>query len=371
MRADGILGTVRSIFRAELVNRAFGDPGVLVDLKFERRAMLFDIGDIAVLPTRILLRVSDVFVSHTHMDHFSGFDHLLRVCLGRDRGVTLYGPEKFITHLEHKLAAYTWNLVENYETEFVLVAHEIDSRGLVQRARFRSTNRFQREALPGGAASEGVLLETPLFRVRSVPLEHHDITSLAFAFEESVHINVLKNRLDDLRLPTGPWLTELKKRVREGAADSTRIRVQWRTRSGPRVQEMELGELKQKVLEFVPGQKICYVTDVADNERNQAALATFLQGADLLFIEAVFLDSDRAHAERKAHLTARAAGAIARAAGVKSAVPFHFSPRYLGREADLRGEFAEAWLYPQNGTDGPRPCEAIRSGCRREEPASD
>jgi ribonuclease Z len=63
------------------------------------------------------------------MDHFSGFDHLLRVCLGRDRGVSLYGPEKFITHLEHKLAAYTWDLVENYETEFVIVAHGTEEAG--------------------------------------------------------------------------------------------------------------------------------------------------------------------------------------------------------------------------------------------------
>ena len=32
-----------------------------------------------------------------------------------------------------------------------------------------------------------------------------------------------------------------------------------------------------------------------------------------------------------------------------SAVPFHFSPRYLGREAELRREFADAWLQPKNG----------------------
>jgi ribonuclease Z len=348
--ADGILNRVRPIFHAQLINRTFGDPGVLIDLQFERRAILFDIGDISVLPTRKLLRVSDVFVSHTHMDHFSGFDHLLRVCLGRDRGVSLYGPDKFISHLEPKLAAYTWNLVENYQTEFVILAHEIDKRGCVQRAQFRSTRRFQREPLADVSAAQGVLLETPLFRVRSVALEHHDITSLAFAFEESVHINVWKSRLDALRLPTGPWLTELKKRVREGAPDSTPIKVQWRTRHGAHVQELALGELKRKVLEFVPGQKICYVTDVADNERNRNALAAFLQGADLLFIEAVFLDADRAHAERKAHLTARGAGAIARAAGIKSAVPFHFSPRYLGREAELREEFEEALLHAPGAT---------------------
>jgi ribonuclease Z len=94
---------------------------------------------------------------------------------------------------------------------------------------------------------------------------------------------------------------------------------------------------------------IGYVTDVADNERNRNALAAFLKGTDLLFIEAVFLDSDRAHAERKAHLTARAAGAIVRAAGTKAAVPFHFSPRYLGREAELRQELDDAWLHAQSG----------------------
>jgi ribonuclease Z len=343
---------VRPIFHAQLVNRTFGDPGVIVDLQFERRAILFDIGDISALPTRKLLRVSDVFVSHTHMDHFSGFDHLLRVCLGRNRGVSLYGPDKFMSHLEHKLAAYTWNLVENYQTEFVILAHEIDHRGCVQRAQFRSTRRFQREALAATSAAQGVLLETPLFRVRSVALEHHDIISLAFAFEESTHINVWKNRLDALRLPTGPWLTELKKRVREGAPDTTPIKVHWRTRDGAHDRELQLGELKRKVLEFVPGQKICYVTDVADNERNRDALTTFLKGADLLFIEAVFMDADREHAERKAHLTARAAGAIARGAGVKAAVPFHFSPRYLGREADLREEFEDAWLRASQGDGG-------------------
>ena len=87
---------MRPIFNAQLVNRTFGEPGVYLDLKFERRALLFDIGDITALSTRKLLRLSDVFVSHTHMDHFAGFDHMLRVCLGRDTGVRLHGPQSFI-----------------------------------------------------------------------------------------------------------------------------------------------------------------------------------------------------------------------------------------------------------------------------------
>jgi ribonuclease Z len=154
---------------------------------------------------------------------------------------------------------------------------------------------------------------------------------------------VWKNRLDELGLPTGPWLTELKEQVRAGAPDETLIKVHWRTRSGARDELIALGELKAKVLEFVPGQKVCYVTDVADRPHNRATLARLLRGTDLLFIEAVFLDEDRDQAMRKDHLTARAAGEIARDAAVRMAVPFHFSPRYLEREADLRREFEQAW----------------------------
>lgn len=340
-------GSMRPIFDARLVNRTFGDPGVLVDLKFERRALLFDIGDVSVLPTRKLLRVSDVFVSHTHMDHFAGFDHLLRVCLGRDTGVRLYGPENFIAQLEHKLAAYTWNLVQNYLTDFVVTAHELGADGRMARAQFRSRGRFEREPLPPKEAPEGVLLETSSFRVRTVPLDHHGIPSLAFAFEERTHINVWKNRLEELGLPSGPWLTHLKEQVRAAAAEDTPITVHWRTRSGGHDVTIPLGELKSKVLEFAPGQRVCYVTDVADSPHNREVLAAFLRGADLLFIEAVFLEVDRRQAERKAHLTARAAGEIARAAAVRAAVPFHFSPRYLGQEDDLRREFESAWHDPK------------------------
>jgi ribonuclease Z len=331
---------MRPIYQAELVNPVFGDPGVYIDLKFENRALLFDIGDITRLPPRKLLRISDVFVSHTHMDHFAGFDHLLRVCLGRDTGVTLYGPPCFIDQVEHKLHAYTWNLVENYASDFTIDAHELHDDGSVHRARFRSHHRFEREALPDATAAEGVLLEEAQFQVRARAFDHHGLPSLSFSFEEHTHINVWKNKLDEIGLPTGPWLTELKRKVRERASDDTPITVQWRTREGSREETYALGELKQKVLEFVPGQRVCYVTDVAGHEDNTRALIEFLRDADLVFIEAVFLEADAQHAAKKAHLLAKHSGAIARLAGVKAAVPFHFSTRYYGHDEDVRREFA-------------------------------
>jgi ribonuclease Z len=334
---------MRPIFHAKLVNGVWGDPGVCIDLKFQRRAILFDVGDVRALATRVLLRVSDLFVSHTHMDHFAGFDHLMRVCLGRDTGVRLYGPPNFLSQVEHKLAAYTWNLVQNYAVDFVIEAHELRLDGSVARARFRSREQFRRESLPDASAPDGVLCEDEHFRVRAIALEHHDIMSLAFRFEEGTHINVWKNRLEARALPTGPWLTELKKQVRAGAPDATPIGIKWRTRDGSREQTFPLGELKRDVLEFVPGQNVCYVTDLSGNPRNTARIVEFATHADLLFIEAVFLETDAELAARKSHLTAAQAGSIARMARVKEAQPFHFSSRYRDDESGHRAEFLRAW----------------------------
>jgi len=203
---------MRAMFSPELVNQPFGDPGLFVDFNFEHRALLFDLGDLAPLAPKKLLRVSDVFVSHTHMDHFAGFDLLLRICLGRPTSIRLYGPPGFADQVEHKLAAYTWNLVENYPGDFFVDAWEVDPDWQASGIRMRCRRRFEREPLEPMDCTDGVLCDEAGFRVRAAFLDH-GIPSLGFALEEKVHINVWKNRLADLGLAVGPWLKELKDAV--------------------------------------------------------------------------------------------------------------------------------------------------------------
>lgn len=135
---------MRPVFHPSLVNGPFGDPGLYVEFLFERRALLFDLGDLHALPARKLLRVSHVFVSHTHMDHFTGFDQLLRICLGRGKRLTLFGPPGFIEQVQHKLAAYTWNLVQNYAAGFIIEVHEIHPDGSAIRAELPCQQAFRR-----------------------------------------------------------------------------------------------------------------------------------------------------------------------------------------------------------------------------------
>jgi len=333
---------MHALFKPSLVNDAFGDPGLYVDFCDERRALLFDLGDIARLLPRHLMRLSHVFVTHTHMDHFSGFDHLLRVMLGRKAGIVMFGGPNFLTQVEHKLGAYTWNVVHRYEVELVIDAREIGVDGGGQRALFSSRRRFAREAGASFERADDVVHNEATFRVRGRFVDH-DIPCVAYVLEEKARVIVAKDRLAALGVSTGAWLRELKHAVLTGAPDETPIQVQWRDRHGEHAMTRQVGELRHLILDIVPGQRIGYVTDLRYTEPNVETLSQLMHDVDLLFIESVFLDEDKSHGLRKNHLTARQAGLIARRIGARAVVPFHFSPRYEGRSAALIAEVQAAW----------------------------
>ncbi|HEY3583000.1 MAG TPA: MBL fold metallo-hydrolase [Casimicrobiaceae bacterium] len=334
---------MRWLFEPQITNAAFGDPGLYVDFRDERRALLFDVGDITALQPRKLMRLSHVFVTHTHMDHFAGFDHLLAVILGRKPRLTLVGGPDFVARVEHKLCAYAWNVVHRYD-ELVLDVCEIEPDGRGQWARFSTRTNFVREATSSFVLDDDVIHDEATFRIRARFVDH-DIPCLSYAIEEKAHVNVAKDRLDALGVATGAWLRDLKHAVLSGVPDSTPIEVAWRDRNGDHAMTRSVGELRHLILDVVAGQKIGYATDLRYSEANVATLADLFRGADVLFIECVFLDEDAEHGARKNHLTAGQAGRIARLAGAKAVRPFHFSPRYEGREAELVAELRAAWLH--------------------------
>jgi ribonuclease Z len=327
---------VRPLLHPYLVNGRTGDPAVYVDALFASRAMLFDIGDIAALPPRKILRLEQVFVSHTHIDHFVGFDRLLRLMVGREKTVRMFGPAGFLDHVDHKLHGYQWNLAGSYDPELVFEVTEVVSAKVARTARFRLKTGFAKEGVGDAAVVNGVIHGGGTFHVATAMLEHRDTTSLGFAIKETAHANVWKNRLQDLQLPVGPWLQNLKRAVLADEPPDTLISVG--TSGGARA----LGELRDAVA-VTPGQKIGYVTDVADTPANRSAILALVAGADILFIEAVFARDDADLAQRSGHLTTTAAGEIARAAGVGRVEPFHFSARYSGDHSRLLEEVTTAF----------------------------
>lgn len=354
---------MRHLFEARLVNDAFGDPGLYIDFRDERRALLFDLGDIAALPPRKLLRVSHVFVSHTHMDHFVGFDQMLRVVLGRKPQLALMGGPGFVDQLEHRLRAYTWNVVHRYTVELVLDVREVGTDGRGLRARFSSRTGFAREPAPPFECVEDVLHDDALFRVRGRFVDH-EMPCLAFVVEEKPRPRVAKDRLAALGVRTGPWLRELKLALMAAAPPDTMIRLHWRDREGEHEMSRSVGELSGVFLDTAPGRRIGYATDLRFTEANRRTLAALLAGVDQLFIESVFLEADADHALRKNHLTARQAGQIARELGARAVLPFHFSPRYEQRAGALVAEVLAAWsgAPARDGGPGPDCARSMRAG---------
>ena len=379
---------MRTTLDPRLVDPSGFEPGLVIDVRDERRALLFDLGEIDRLAPRLLLRVTHAFVTHAHMDHFAGFDHWLALGLGRVPRLVLWGGPGFVDRVEHKLQAYTWNVVHRYEVPMTIEAHALGEDGTRTHARFESRRNFAREDAPvatstasgtsrttspnsassanranraddsgntiGASGATGdasarnggaLLLDEPLFRVRAVIVDH-EMPVLAFAIDEKAQVRVAADRIAAAGLTTGPWLRELKQAVLAGAPDDTAIDVAWNDRAGAHAERRTVGELRPLVLDTVPGRRIGYVTDLRHTPVNIDQLARLLDDVDLLYIEAVFLDADRAHAARKNHLTAREAGSIARHLRAKKVVPFHHSPRYRGREAIVRAEVEAFWRRP-------------------------
>ncbi|MGB8279005.1 MAG: ribonuclease Z [Methylovirgula sp.] len=344
---------MRPLLHPTLLNGRFGDPVLCLETLFEKQIMLCDLGTVDALSPRQIQRVEHIFVSHTHIDHFFGFDRILRILVGRQKQVRLYGPPDFADRVWHKLHGYQWNLAASYLCDLSFVVTEIDPSFVTRTVSFRMKNAFAPEEIGCGFSAGGLILDGPSFRVLTAVLEHRT-PCLAFAIEEVAHVNIWKTELAKLGLPVGPWLHDLKRAVLDNAPDDLRMRIEAPgLANGSR--EIELGALRN-VYRVTPGQKIGYVTDIADTADNRRGVIQLVGGADILFIEAPFAGADRALAVERAHLTTVAAGDIARAAKARHVEPFHFSPRYAGQEQRMVAEVAEAFAgvgRPETAREGP------------------
>jgi ribonuclease Z len=336
---------VNPSFSSYLVNDVFGDPGVYVEIRWSKRALLFDAGQNDSLgPTR-LLRANDIFISHTHMDHFIGLDAVVRVALGRGKKLRLYGPPGLIDNVQGKLRGYTWNLVDGYPLS--IEVHEFHAQ-MVRQAFFHANNGFLLSEQPTRplASPEGTalftILEDPMFTVKAIALNHR-IPSFAYSLEEQFHINVNKQKLHEADLPVGSWLRDVKQYIWQGQPDEFRFTATLYDEHRREDREFLLGEVKERFLTISRGQKIAYVVDARYDEDNEAKIVALAQGADTLYCESPYLDDDAEKARDRYHLTARQAGIMARKAQVRDLVVFHFSPRYTGQGEVLEREATEAF----------------------------
>jgi ribonuclease Z len=325
-------------FHPRLINGPLDDPGLYIPFLFENRSIIFDLGDTRQLSAKDLLKISHAFITHTHVDHFIGFDRILRVSLGREKNLHLFGPQGFFKNVEGKLAAYSWNLVKNYKYRLGLQLTEVHRDYLLTRE-YLCQNEFSPTREATQYPFQNVLYEEPAFKICAAVLDH-GIPCLGLAIKERFHVNINKDRLVALGIQTGPWLTDFKQALYEDRD----LESQFEIKFGPeKIQRFKLGVLADQIAMITPGQKITYITDVAYTAANTEKIILLAKDSDHLFIEAAFLQAHKDMAAKKNHLTARQAGILAARAGVKQFTTFHFSSRYTHQEHLLQAEARQAY----------------------------
>lgn len=319
-------------FTAQLGGGKKGDPTLLVKLTGLKNHFLFDCGD-TQFQNSIFRKIGHLFVTHTHMDHFIGFDKLIRLNLTNDRIITVYGPPGINEHVRHKLQGYSWNITDRLSLK--IISAELFSKD-------NSTYLYEaRDGFKQKKLVETIDSELPFFsediKIKATVLDHR-IPSIAYSIEENIKHSVMKNKLDEMGFKPGPWVGQLKKAVVE--KNDITLEIDGKFYSSKVLSEQLL--IPKETL------KITYVVDAGYTIQNREKIISLASKSNYFYCEAYFLERDKDRAVEAFHLTAKQTGMLAREAGVKNLIPLHISKRYINSQeiiAEIETEFP---VYKQN-----------------------
>ncbi len=318
----------------EALNPAFGDPGFFLRHRDSGQALLFDLGDLHRLAAKQLLKIAHIFISHGHIDHLIGFDHLLRMNLNHAKHLHLYGPPGIIAIIGHKLQGYCWNLTAHHE--LLITAHAIHEKNIEQ-CTFACRHKFHPEPIISIPRNSFEISKNPIYSMAAATLDH-DIDCLAFTLTEPLQIKFDIEKLKARGWPPGPWLSQTHHHLQSESPAETLIEI-----AG---QSYQLQEIAEAAANITPGLKIAYVTDTGFNLENRQKLLPLIAGADLLLCEAAFLEKAADKAEKSMHLTAAQAGQLACQTNAKALKLFHFSPRHADEKAEFYRQAGEYFNGP-------------------------
>lgn len=317
------------------------DPCLVIRDRPIHQSIMFDCGTLAHVAKREMKPVRAVFVSHAHMDHFMGFDVLLRQVHASPKLIDIFGPAGFADRVEARLRGYDWNLAEPYWSTFIV--HEIH-REEVCSFRFSGPERFARSKA-GAKPREEVIYRFNHMEVSAELLDHR-IPVLVFRVRESKIFGVSQQKMAKCGLVQGDWLCEVKRRFFadwQGGGPLTILR----TLNGVERKETiaDVRGLYEDICEERSSASIGYLTDIGFHPENAAKAERFLSRVTLLVGECAFLQGDQHKARASHHLCTTDVNALLGLIQPRYFLPVHLSKTYLGRSNEL---FAE--LSPPPGT---------------------
>ena len=245
-------------------------------------------------------KISHVFISHLHGDHYFGLVGLLSTMnlLGREKELTIFGPSE----LEE------------------LINPMLQFGG----SRLSFTVYFVRLNM----TDEATIYEDEIVEVHSFPM-HHKIPTCGFLIQEKpklLKINPQKITEYDLKIEHFKALQNAQDIILE---------------TGEICKYQELTLPRQKALSYA------YCSDT----KKSLAISKNISGATVLYHEATFLIKDQKRANLTTHSTTKDAAEIAIDAKVQKLVVGHISSRYKTNEEHLK-ELKQMFSNSEVAEDG-------------------
>lgn len=318
------------------------DPLLLVRIRPTGRSILFDCGQLHHLAKRILRSIDTVFVSHAHMDHFMGLDHLVRHTHVSPRPLNLYGPPGIAMRVGHKLAGYDWNLAEPWWRS--IFVNEVHTNRL-DRHCFAGARGFAGTFIGSEPLKDDVIYHSPWVKV-AARIVDHALPALAFRLTEGEIFTIDPDKLALQGLNPGPWLRELKHRWQTDRLSDGPITVTGVSSQGAHWDSVEdAAELYRQLRAERAAASLGYVTDLGFTAANRAALKELLTGTSLVCCECTFLSADEDKARASSHLCSSDLNQLVRELRPKALLPMHLSKAYIQRPEAIYDE-----ITPPSGT---------------------
>ncbi|HIB66147.1 MAG TPA: hypothetical protein EYO33_13790 [Phycisphaerales bacterium] len=300
------------VFDFNAAGGPFHDPALLVTVSNHRDLILFDCGTLTGLKTRDLQRVRWLCLSHLHIDHLIGFDHLLRVRLFSDLPLTVFGPPGTTAIIGHRLQGYAWNLTSG--SPFIIQAFDLpnspDQR--LSGASFRCHHQFKTEPMEEIVGfphrmDEGLSLFWQ-------PVDH-GVPCYCYKLEKQFPPKFSPEIAESLGLRPGPWVKRLI--------------------SEPDFQMLVDGIMRERVwlaerlLQPPERRSLGYLTDSKLELPLVDELQAFFAEVDHLICESAYLASESDLARQNLHMTTTQVAHLASAAKVGELHLFHLSRRHM------------------------------------------
>jgi ribonuclease Z len=222
-------------------------------------------------------RISHIFISHLHGDHYLGLPGLLSSMhlLGRTDPLHLYADEGLQQILEIN------NKFSHTILKFPVVFH------------------------PLNFSEPELLFEDEKVKISTLILKH-SIPCCGFIFEEKQRPRkLIKEKIEELKIPIASY-------------EALKLGLDYVSPEGSIITNAEITSNP------LPARKYAYCSDTIYNPE----ILPQLQSAEIIYHEATFLNEMRTRADQTMHSTAADAATIAKEAGAERLIIGHFSARY-------------------------------------------